>query len=263
MTNDLQTFLTTGVFTFLLTFVRVGTIIMIMPGISNTYVPSQVRLYFSLALTLVLSSLVQKYMPASVPPMPTLFFMIIVELLIGVFIGTIARILVAALDTAGLIVSMQSSLSNAQLFNPAFASQGSIIGSFITLTGILLIFTTDLYQFLVIGILRSYDIFPLGVMPDIAGLNKSIIDAIASSFMVGIQITAPFFIVIMMLYVAMGMMSKMMPAMQVFMVAMPVQIMLALSLLALVGAAMMMVWLQHYEQGMALFTFVGDHKRGG
>lgn len=260
--NDLQTFLSTGVFTFLLTFVRVGTIIMIMPGISNTYVPGQVRLLFALGLTLVMSPFVDKFLPDTMPASNVLFVMLVIEFLIGVFIGTIARILIAALDTAGMVISMQSSLANAQLFNPAFASQGSIIGSFLTLTGILLLFTTDLYHFLLIGILRSYEIFPIGVMPLISDLTKTMIDAVAASFMVGIQITAPFLIVILIMYVSMAVMSKLMPAVQVFMIAIPVQILLSLFILMGVVSAMMLVWLHQYEQGVSLFTYIGSGGKG-
>lgn len=259
--NELETFLTTGVFSFLLTFVRVGTIIMIMPGISNTYVPGQVRLLFALGLTLVMSPFVDRFLPAEIPASNILFVMLTVEFLIGLFIGTIARILIAALDTAGMIISMQSSLANAQLFNPAFASQGSIIGSFLTLTGILLLFTTDLYHFLVVGIVRSYEIFPIGVMPAITDLTRTMTDAVAASFMVGIQITAPFLIIILIMYVSMAVMSKLMPAVQVFMIAIPIQILLSLFILMGVVSAMMLVWLAQYEQGMSLFTFIG--KDGG
>lgn len=255
--NELETFLSTGVFAFLIAFMRVGTIIMIMPGISNTFVSGQIRLCFALALALMLSPLLQQYMPAEMPNSATLFMILFVEFLIGVFIGTIARILVAALDTAGMIISMQSSLANAQLFNPAFASQGSIIGSFLTLTGIMLLFATDLYHFLVVGILRSYEIFPLGIMPPIEGLTQTITDAVASSFMVAIQITAPFLIIILLMYVGMAVMSKLMPAVQVFMIAIPVQILLALMILVGVVSAMMLYWLSYYEQGMSLFTFIG------
>jgi flagellar biosynthesis protein FliR len=255
--NELETFLTTGVFAFLLTFVRVGTIIMIMPGISNTFVPGQIRLLFALALTLVMSPFVKQYLPSEMPSNLALMLLLFGEFMIGMFIGTIARILIAALDTAGMIISMQSSLANAQLFNPAFAAQGSIVGSFLTLTGILLLFTTDLYHFLIVGIIRSYEIMPMGVLPEMADLSKTIVDAVASSFMVAIQMTAPFLIVILLMYVGMAVMSKMMPAVQVFMIAVPVQIALALLILVGVLSAMMLVWMDQYRQGMELLTFIG------
>lgn len=257
MIGDLQTFLTTGVFAFMLAFVRTGTVVMLMPGIGNTFVPATTRLYFALAFSFVLFPLLQAKLPGPVPGAMTMILLICVEFLIGLFIGTIARTLMAALDTAGVIISTQASLSNAMLFNPQFASQGSIIGTFITMVGIMLLFATDLYHLLILGIVQSYNIFPLGIVPDVGSMTDLVVNAVAGSYAVGIQITAPYILIILVLYVGMAVMSKLMPQIQVFMIAMPVQIMLCLILLAVTGSAMMMIWLAEYEKGMTYFISSG------
>ncbi len=251
--TDLQTFLTTGVFAFMLAFVRTGTVVMLMPGIGNTFVPPQTRLYFALGFSFVLFPLIQAKLPVPVPPATAMIMLIVVEFVIGFFIGSIARIMMAALDTAGLIISTQASLSNAQLFNPQFATQGSIIGSFLTLLGVMLLFATDLYHLLILGVVNSYELFPVGKMPDIGSMTKLITGAIAGSFAIGIQITAPFILIILLMYIGMAVLSKLMPQVQVFMIAMPAQIMLCLILLAVIGAPMMLIWLSEYEKGLNLF----------
>ncbi len=251
--TDLQTFLTTGVFAFMLAFVRTGTVVMLMPGIGNTFVPPQTRLYFALGFSFVLFPLIQAKLPVPVPTATAMIMLIVVEFVIGFFIGSIARIMMAALDTAGLIISTQASLSNAQLFNPQFATQGSIIGSFLTLLGVMLLFATDLYHLLILGVVNSYELFPVGKMPDIGSMTKLITGAIAGSFAIGIQITAPFILIILLMYIGMAVLSKLMPQVQVFMIAMPAQIMLCLILLAVIGAPMMLIWLSEYEKGLNLF----------
>lgn len=251
--TDLQTFLTTGVFAFMLAFVRTGTVVMLMPGIGNTFVPPQTRLYFALGFSFVLFPLIQAKLPVPVPTATAMIMLIVVEFIIGFFIGSIARIMMAALDTAGLIISTQASLSNAQLFNPQFATQGSIIGSFLTLLGVMLLFATDLYHLLILGVVNSYELFPVGKMPDIGSMTKLITGAIAGSFAIGIQITAPFILIILLMYIGMAVLSKLMPQVQVFMIAMPAQIMLCLILLAVIGAPMMLIWLSEYEKGLNLF----------
>ncbi len=252
--TDLQTFLTTGVFAFLLAFVRTGTVIMLMPGIGNTFVPPQTRLYFALGFSFVLFPLIQAKLPVPVPAATVMIMLIVVEFVIGFFIGSIARIMMAALDTAGLIISTQASLSNAQLFNPQFATQGSIIGSFLTLLGVMLLFATDLYHLLILGVVNSYELFPVGQMPDIGSMTKLVTNAIAGSFAIGIQITAPFILIILLMYIGMAVLSKLMPQVQVFMIAMPAQIMLCLILLAVIGAPMMLLWLAEYEKSLSFFT---------
>lgn len=255
--SDLETFLTTGVFAFLLCFVRVGTAMMLMPGIGTAYVPPNVRLLFSLAFSFVLFPLLQSRMPSPLPDTFPLFSLILMEFVIGFFIGTISRVLMAAIDTAGMIVSTQSSLANAQLFNPALASQGSVLGVFLTLTAMMLLFATDLHHLLILGIVQSYDIFPIGEEVDFGSMANFLTDTVAGAFAVGIQMTAPFLVLVLLLYVGMGIMSKLMPQIQVFMLAVPVQILLALVTLTLVISAMMLVWLAEYEKGMRFFLGTG------
>lgn len=251
--NDLQTFLTTGVFAFMLAFVRTGTVVMMMPGIGNTFVSPQVRLYFALSFAFVIFPLLQAELPSQIPAGAQMILLIGVEFVIGFFIGTIARTLMAALDTAGFIISTQSSLANAQLFNPQFSSQGSIIGAFITLVAVLLLFATDLYHLLILGVVNSYKLFPIGQVPDVSSMTEVMIATLAAAFAIGIQITAPFILIVLLLYIGMAVLSKLMPQMQVFMIAMPLQIMLALIMFALIGSSMMLIWLAEYEKGMMYF----------
>ncbi|MDD3021023.1 MAG: flagellar biosynthetic protein FliR [Alphaproteobacteria bacterium] len=251
--SDLQTFLTTGVLAFMLTFVRMGTIIMIMPGIGNSYVPANIRLHFALAFSFILFPFLQAKIPTPLPGTFMLMTLILMEFVVGLFIGTVSRVLLSALDVAGMIISTQSSLANAQIFNPAFASQGSIIGGFITLAGTLLIFDTDMHQLLIMAMIRSYELFPLGQVPDVGSMAALLIRQLSMAFVIGVQMTAPFLVVVMLLYIGMGVMSKLMPQVQVFMIAVPLQIWIALVLFALVGSTMMLFWLNWFAEGMGVF----------
>ena len=110
-----------------------------------------------------------------------------------------------------MIISTQSSLANAQIFNPAFAGQGSVIGGFITLAGTLLIFRTDMHQLIILAMIRSYELFPLGRVPDTGSMAALLVKEVSWAFVIGIQMTAPFLVVVMLLYIGMGIMSKLMP----------------------------------------------------
>ena len=255
--SDLETFLTTGVFAFLMAFVRIGTAIMIMPGIGNTFVPANIRLYFALGFAFVFFPVIQPHLPAQLPGTGLMMTLLVFEFIVGMFIGMISRILMSALDVAGMIVSTQSSLANAQLFNPAFASQGSILSTFLTIAGMTLIFTTDLHHLMLIAIMQSYDIFPIGQALDMGSMTELITNAVAGAFAVGVQITAPFLVLVLLLYVCMGVMSKLMPQVQVFMISMPIQIWLGLITLGMVFSGMMLVWLDQFSKGLQFFISSG------
>lgn len=253
METTLQDFLASGVFAFILTFVRVGTAVMIMPGIGDSFVSNRVRLHFALALSLVLFPLLRPYMPAYIPSTIALFPMIIAEFIIGLFFGTVTRIFMTALDTAGMVVSVQSGLGSAQVFNPGLATQGSLLGAFLSVTGVVLLFATNLHHILFMGLVESYQYFPVGVIPEAGGMSELMARVISSAFAVGIKVATPFIILTMLIYVGMGAMSRVMPQIQVFLIALPLQILLSVMLLVLCLSAMFVYWLQEFQAGITYF----------
>ncbi|MCB1556329.1 MAG: flagellar biosynthetic protein FliR [Alphaproteobacteria bacterium] len=253
----LQDFITTGVFAFILTFVRVGTAATIMPGIGDSFTPANIRLYIALGLSLVLAPLVAPMLPDPVPQTPVLLALVTMEFIVGLFIGTIARIFMAALDTAGMLISLGSGLGNAQLFNPGFAAQGSLIGAFLSVTGVVLLFAANLHHLLFYGLVGSYELFPVGGIPDTGAMADMMARAVAGSFLIGVQIAAPFLVVSMMVYIGMGVLTRLMPQVQVFLLALPLQILLSLVTLALTVSAGFLFWISKFEDGMVFFLSGG------
>lgn len=253
----LQDFITSGVFAFIIVFVRMGAAITIMPGVGDTLTPQHIRLYIALGLSLMMAPVVAPHLPDPIPDGPLLFTVIIMEFVIGLFIGTIARIFMAALDTAGMVISMASGLGNAQLFNPGFATQGSLIGAFLSVTGMVLLFASNLHHLLFYGLAGSYDLFPVGGIPDAGSMAEMTALALAGSFAVGVQIAAPFLIVSFLIYVGMGVLARLMPQIQVFLLALPLQIMLSFVTLAMTVSAILLFWVSKFEDGMVLFLSGG------
>lgn len=253
----LEEFLVQGVFAFILTFVRIGAAATIMPGIGDSFTPAQIRLYIALGLSLVLSPLVAQHLPSPVPTTPVLLVLITMEFIVGLFIGTIARILIVALDTAGMVISMMSGLGNAQVFNPAFATQGSLIGAMLSVTGVVLLFATNLHHLLFFGLVGSYELFPVGAVPDAGSMAEMMARAVSSSFLIGVQISAPFIVISLLIYIGMGVLTRLMPQVQVFLLALPLQIILSFITLGLVVSAGLLFWIGKFEDGMVFFLSGG------
>ena len=248
--QSLEEFLVTGVFALLLSFTRLGTALMIMPGFGDSFVTTRIRLLMSLGMAFVLLPVTMQYMPAEVPAFPVLFGLMAVEFIIGLFIGTIARIFMAALDVAGMLIAMTSGLANAQVFNPSLASQGSITGAFLSVTGMLLLFVTNLHHMLIYGVVESYTVFPVGDIPESGSMAELVSKAVSSSFLIGFQIAIPFMIVAMLLYIGMGVLSRLMPQVQVFLIAIPMQILLSFVTLLLTFSLLLFYWAGQFESGM-------------
>lgn len=253
MQSILEQFLTTQVFAFALAFVRMGTAIMIMPGVGDSFVNARVRLHFAVALSLVMFPLIVPYIPDPLPGTVGLFALVTMEFIIGIFFGSIARIFMMALDTAGMAISISSGLSNAQLFNPALSSQGSLVGAFLSVTGVIVLFGLNLHHLLFAGIVESYEMFPIGALPDFGSMAELIARAVTSAFAIGIKIAAPFLVMAILVYTGMGVLSRLMPQVQVFLLALPLQILLSLMILSMILSSAYLYWGTQFEQAIVFF----------
>lgn len=265
MESLLQQLVVGQVYTFMLVFVRIGTAVMIMPGVGDGFVPEKVRLMFALAFAAVLSPIVGPTLPEFNAGGLPFLVLLLGEFVLGVFIGTIARIFMTALDTAGMLISTQIGLANAQIFNPAFATQGSIMGAFMSISGAVLLFATNLHHVLLSALVDSYATFPPGMME--AGFSgdmaQTISQAVTKAFGIGFHMAMPFIIVTMMIYVAMGILSRLMPQLQVFILSIPLQIILGLLTFVICAASAMLYWLGHYEAGITYFAVPAGGEGGG
>jgi flagellar biosynthesis protein FliR len=241
------------IFSTMLIFARVGAMIMVLPGFGEPYVSPRVRLGIALALSIVL----QPVLVATLPPIPeqpvSLLPLVAGEALIGIFIGGAARLLVTALHVAGIVISFQASLGFAQFFDPAQGAQGALLGSFLSIMGLVMIFMADLHHMMMYAISDSYVLFPAATVPPMEDFAKTAAGWVANSFLIGVQISAPFIAYALVLYIGMGLVNRLMPQMQVFFIVMPLQIMLAFVIMMMALGASMMWFLDHFENGLAMF----------
>jgi len=105
--------------------------------------------------------------------------------------------------------------------------------------GVTLIFATDLHHLVIAGLNDSYTIFRPGEMPIVGDVAQHITQVIATSFRIGIQLSAPFLVFGLLFNLGLGVLSRLMPQMQVFFIGLPLSILLGFLLLVLVIGAMM------------------------
>lgn len=220
----LSTLLPAELFGLLLVFVRMGAAMMILAGFGEQFVSARVRL----VLALVISFLVTPVVRADLPGMPAapaaLLVLIAGEVVIGLFLGTITRLFLAALATAGMVVAYMSALANALTNDPAAAQQGSIAGTFLSLVGLLIIFTLDLHHLMLSALVGSYQLFVPGQALPIGDISDTIARLVSETFLLAFQIGAPFVVTSITFYLGMGLLARLMPQIQIFFIAMPIQI---------------------------------------
>jgi flagellar biosynthetic protein FliR len=249
----LEQFVIGEIFTFLLIFTRIGTGVMILPGFGEVYVSARIRLFFAMGIALLLTPVLGEKMP----PMPDntlmLTMLIISESMVGFFIGLISRIMISSTHIAGMMISYTSGLASANMFDTTQATQGSLIGNFLGLSALMLIFLTGLHHLMLMGVVESYALFPPGEFPPIGEFTEMATRIVGDIFIIAFKVASPHLAIGLALYMAAGVMGRLMPQMQVFFILLGPQIGLTMFVLIVVLDSIFRQSLGYYEEVWSTF----------
>lgn len=249
----LSQFLVSEIFTFMLIFCRVGSAMVIMPGFGEAYVLTRARLFLSLMISLVLVPVITPFptLPANVGP---LVIMILAEVLVGLFIGTVARLMIAALSTASMIISFQSGLASA-ITQDITVTQGqsTSLGNLIGIAALLVIFTSDMHHVLLRAVVESYQLFPAGMIPSTTDMSAQIVKTINDSFLVSLQLASPFVVIGLIIYLAGGIIARLMPSFQVFFILAAPQLLISFFILMITFGTILLWYMEYFKSSMMFF----------
>jgi flagellar biosynthetic protein FliR len=232
---------------YMLAFARIGTMIMLLPGLGELSVPPRVRLTVALVLTAVIMPLHRNTYDIDLRSAGPVLAMLGQELFVGAVLGLTARLTISALQVAGTVIAQQMGLGFVTAVDPTQGQQGVLVGNFLSVLGITLIFAFDLHH-LVIGALNdSYTLFRPGDVPVIGDVAALLSRTVASAFRIGVQLAAPFLVFGLLFNLGLGVLSRLMPQMQVFFVGMPLSILIGFVILFVVVGAMMMTFIDYVE----------------
>lgn len=251
----LEELLPAGIFGFLLIFARVGAAFILLPGIGESYINTRTRLALALMVTLIVYPLLAEGLP-SMPAAPLMLLILLVgEIVIGVFLGTLGRLFISALSVVGMIVAQTSAMANALVNDPITAQQASIASGFLTVTALLLIFILEIHHLALEAVVASYQVMEPGSMVPVGDMADMVTRTVADTFLLAVKMSAPFIAVAMFFYVGLGLLSRLMPQMQVFFIALPLQITLGLIVLMLSLPIIMRLFLGEMES--TYLSFLG------
>jgi flagellar biosynthesis protein FliR len=235
---------------FMLTFARIGTLVMLMPAIGEQGLPSRVRLSVALVLTAVLVPAHEKAYTVDLTALGPVVVVAVQEIIIGAVLGLTARLAISALQVADTVVAQQLGLGFVTAVDPMnHNEQGALVGNFLTVLGITLVFATNMHYLAIAALNDSYTIFHPGEMPLTGDVAQHFTQVIAGAFRIGVQLSAPFLVFGLLFNLGLGVLSRLMPQMQVFFIGLPLSILLGLLLLLLVIGAMMGTFVE-YLQGV-------------
>src|SRR5438105_13010010 len=177
--------------TFMLVFARVGAMVMLLPGFGETNIPVRVKLAIALLLTLVILPLHRAAYHVDMQSLTPLLVLMLHEIVIGVVLGATARVTLGALQVAGSVIAQQMGLGFVTAVDPTQGQQGILIGNFLTMLGVTMLFATDSHHLVIAALNDSYQIFSPGetmASGDVASLATR---AFAAASRIGLQLPAP------------------------------------------------------------------------
>jgi len=239
---------------FLLAFARLGTMVMLLPALGERNISSRVRLSLALVFTFVLYPVFAGLYPPGLMENPLLLGLSFAnEFVVGGFIGLVSRMIVAALQVAGTTISYQSSMALAQSFDPTAGSQGALIGNFLSVLGVAVIFAMDLHHLSIMALHDSYLLFPPGQWLPVGDVTEIAVRTMAGVFKLGISLAAPFLVFGIVFNLGVGLLNRLMPQVQVFFIAMPVNVGIAIMILMATIGTMMLWYTDHVRQTLGQF----------
>jgi flagellar biosynthetic protein FliR len=229
-------------------FVRIGALVMLLPGLGETAIPARARLGLAILLTAILAPSLASSVPAAPADPFALSGIVVSEMFIGMMFGAAARLLMTGLAMAGQVMGLETGLAFAQTADPTMTQTGQLFAVFLGVFGAALIFATDLHHSFIRGVAGSYSLFAPGAVPDAGDAAQMMIDVTSTSFRVGLQIAAPVIVGGLIFRAGLGVLARLIPTIQVFFVALPLQILVGFCLIALGLSAGMIVWLDSLER---------------
>jgi flagellar biosynthesis protein FliR len=230
---------------FLLVFARTGTMLMLLPGLGEQNISARIRLTIAMVLAAVLLPLHRAAYQIDTTALGPVIVMLVEEIIVGAVLGLTARLTISALEVAGSVIAQQLGLGFVTSVDPTQGEQGVLIGNFLTMLGITLFFATDMHYLVIAALNDSYSLFEPGEVPAVGDVAALVTKTVSGAFRIGIQLSAPFLAFGLLFNVGLGVLSRLMPQMQVFFVALPASILIGLLFLLLVLGTMMGLFLDY------------------
>lgn len=223
---------------FLLVMIRIASFFVVVPILSYRAVPNQVKIGLAFFLAIPLSFSVGAI---AIDSLALFILLVIKEALVGLAIGLIAYILFSAIQVAGGFMDFQMGFALANVIDPQTGAQVPIMGQYLYMFSILFLLATDGHHLLLDGIFYSYQFIPLDQLAlrfGEAGTIEMVAKVFLAMFAIAFQISIPIVGSIFLIDIALGILARTVPQLNIFVVGFPVKILAGFILLIVIIGSM-------------------------
>ncbi|MEW5945343.1 MAG: flagellar biosynthetic protein FliR [bacterium] len=216
---------------FLLIFSRLATMIALSPLLGSGSVPAMAKI----GLSFLLSVIIFPFTAGAFPPIPDgivpFVLMMVRESMLGVLIGLIGLAVFAGIQLSGQIFGMQIGFGIVNVIDPMSEEQVSVLGQFEFLIALLIFIAMDGHHLLILAIANSYRYVPLDSFHVSQPFTREVVGLLQKTFIIAFKVGVPMIACLLVVTVAMGLIARTVPQMNIFIVGLPLNIMVGLFML--------------------------------
>ena len=225
---------------FLLLTVRIGAIVLSLPFLGSRNIPAQLKVLLILMLGVALYPLVQLQQVVIPQRLGHVALVVVSEILIGLTIGLVAQLLFAGIQLGGELISQQMGLNIATIFDPHNAQQISLVTHFQYVLAMLMFLSGPAYHWFIIAMAESLQVVPLAGLSTSDAVFPVLLSLLGKACVIAIQLAAPVSIALFLATLVLGVIARLVPQLNVFMLSFPATlgfglVMLALALPSIMG----------------------------
>lgn len=238
-----------------LIFVRISSAFVISPIFGGKVIPVVIKLFLALVISYIVFLTIDK---SSLFNLPTGWMLIVLafkEALTGLIIGFMMQFIFYGVSYAGTLIGFDMGLNTAEVFNPNEEINGNVIGEFLYYGALLVFFLINGHHYIISSLKYSFSVIPLGKFTVNEAVQVLIMKYAASIFVIAVKIASPIMVSFFLVHIAEGIISRLIPQMQVFFVTQPIKIALGLAILTAVVPIYIYViknMLKDYERQLAV-----------
>jgi flagellar biosynthetic protein FliR len=222
--NDINTFSHYFV-TFLFILLRTSIIVVLLPVIGGSQVPSQFKIGLAVFVAILLTPVVNFQFSGN-----QIAMLIVKEIFLGIALGLTVRFIFLAVNMGGVFISHTMGLSMGIVFNPE-VGQSTYVAEFYGAMLMLYFLIADIHHDLIFILVKSFELLPGGQI-NILSLIPPMIAMMGKLFVVALKISAPVFVGMLITYILSGFLYKVAPQLNIFFIVMPLNIFLGFLLMA-------------------------------
>jgi len=208
-----------------LIFIRVSSMMLTAPFFSSAAFPAQVKVFFALITSILLYPVVPAQNVMIETDSGALFLLtaIIIEILVGAALGLVGQIIFAGLELAGRLVSLKIALGFASVVDTMTQQQSTIVSNLFSMLAVLVFLSIDGEKIYLMALVRSFEVIPLQ-QAEIQLAGPYMLELATYLFVIGVQITSPFLIVLFLIDLSLAIFARIMPQANIMFIALPIKI---------------------------------------